>query len=245
MATATSRNVPGNGGISRGLSPWHWIRAVLVVAVVPGAALFFSAWTLSWLEAWLYLGVSLVFFAGSRAMVARIHPDTLIERGKMMDHPDAKSWDKVLAPIVGLFGPLATLVVGGLGHRFGWGAPVPVWARWTALGVFVVCWVIGSWALVTNRFFSGVVRIQTDRGHTVVSGGPYAIVRHPGYSTAVITSLALPVLLGELWAFLPAVLTISLLVVRTSLEDRTLRAELPGYAEYAHRTRFRLIPGIW
>ena len=221
---------------------WMWIRAVFVIAFVPALALFLPAWTLNWPMAWVYVAMSIVFFAGSRAIVARIHPDTLAERGKMLDHADAKQWDRTLALFVGLLGPLTTYILAGLVHRFGWGADVPLWAQLVALGVYVVCYVIGSWALVANRFFSSVVRIQTDRGHTVVSSGPYAIVRHPGYSSAAISYLALPILLGAYWAIIPALVTIALLVVRTTLEDRTLRAELLGYEEYTQKTRYRLIP---
>jgi protein-S-isoprenylcysteine O-methyltransferase Ste14 len=195
--------------------------------------------------AWVLVVVNLVSFAVSRGIVARVHPDTLAERGKLLDHADAKAWDRKLAPFVGLLGPLAIYIVAGLVQRFGWGADVPQWAQLAALGIYMVSYVFGSWALVANRFFSGVVRIQTDRGHTVVSSGPYAIVRHPGYASAVIANLALPILLGAYWAIVPAVVTIALLVVRTALEDRTLRAELPGYEAYTQVTRYRLVPGLW
>jgi protein-S-isoprenylcysteine O-methyltransferase Ste14 len=222
-----------------------WMRAIFVIGFVPALALFLPAWTLNCPMAWVYVAMNIVFFAGSRAIVARVHPDTLAERGRMLDHADAKQWDRKLSLFVGLLGPLATYILAGLVHRYGWGADVPLWAQLVALGVYVVCYVIGSWALVANRFFSGVVRIQIDRGHTVVSSGPYAIVRHPGYSSAVISYQALPILLSAYCAIAPAVVTITLLIVRTALEDRTLRAELPGYEEYAQKTRYRLIPGIW
>jgi len=99
--------------------------------------------------------------------------------------------------------------------------------------------------MLANRFFSGVVRIQNERGHSVVSDGPYRWVRHPGYAGGFIGDLALPLLLGSAWAFIPAALTAGAVVLRTALEDRTLQAELPGYREYAQRTRFRLLPGVW
>ena len=99
--------------------------------------------------------------------------------------------------------------------------------------------------MVANRFFSAVVRIQHDRGHKVVRDGPYRIVRHPGYAGGLYTWLTAPLMLGTLWAYIPALLTVCALVVRTALEDRTLIQELPGYAEYTARTRYRLLPGIW
>jgi protein-S-isoprenylcysteine O-methyltransferase Ste14 len=99
--------------------------------------------------------------------------------------------------------------------------------------------------LVENRFFSGMVRIQTDRGHRVVSTGPYRWIRHPGYAGALLTYLSTPVFLGSRWAFLPVVLVTVVLVIRTSLEDTALQEELDGYREYATQVRYRLIPGVW
>jgi protein-S-isoprenylcysteine O-methyltransferase Ste14 len=102
-----------------------------------------------------------------------------------------------------------------------------------------------TWAMVTNRFFSSIVRIQRDRGHIVCDGGPYRWVRHPGYAGGALAALATPLALGSWWAFVPAVLTILLTAWRTALEDRTLQQELPGYAAYTQRTRYRLLPGVW
>ena len=102
-----------------------------------------------------------------------------------------------------------------------------------------------SWALIVNRFFSGTVRIQTERGHHVVTDGPYRIIRHPGYAGSLLGYVFIPILLDSLWAFIPAVLLIIVMFIRTASEDSTLQTELPGYAEYAEKTRYRLIPGIW
>ena len=114
-----------------------------------------------------------------------------------------------------------------------------------ALVVLLAGYVLGSYALITNRFFSGVVRIQTDRGQHVVSSGPYLWVRHPGYAGALLVYMATPFLLDSLWAILSVLLTMAVLVYRTSLEDKTLHEELEGYREYAARVRYRLLPGIW
>jgi protein-S-isoprenylcysteine O-methyltransferase Ste14 len=96
-----------------------------------------------------------------------------------------------------------------------------------------------------NKFFEPFVRIQTDRGHRVIDTGPYALVRHPGYVFGYLSFLGIPLALGSLWALIPAILTGSLLVLRTIWEDQMLREELPGYKEYAQRVRYRLVPGIW
>jgi protein-S-isoprenylcysteine O-methyltransferase Ste14 len=102
-----------------------------------------------------------------------------------------------------------------------------------------------TWAESVNKFFETTVRIQTDRGHNVIDTGPYAIVRHPGYVFMCSLLVGIPLALCSLWALIPAVLSCSLLVVRTVLEDKTLRAELPGYVDYAQRVRYRLVPGVW
>ena len=114
-----------------------------------------------------------------------------------------------------------------------------------ALVGILLGYAFSSWALIENRFFAGTVRIQTERGHHVISGGPYRIVRHPGYAGAVLGYLLIPVLLDSAWAFVPAILLLIVMITRTALEDKTLQAELPGYKEFAQRTRYRLIPGIW
>ena len=120
---------------------------------------------------------------------------------------------------------------------------------WWACGIGYALLIAGmaglTWAESVNKFFEPTVRIQADRGHTVIDTGPYAIIRHPGYVAACLLILGMPLSLGSFWALIPAVLSCLLLVVRTVLEDRTLRAELPGYKEYAQRVRYRLVPGVW
>jgi protein-S-isoprenylcysteine O-methyltransferase Ste14 len=104
---------------------------------------------------------------------------------------------------------------------------------------------LGSWAIISNPFFASTVRIQSERGHSVISDGPYQYIRHPGYSGWIFTGMALPVMLGSLWALIPAGLTAIIFIIRTGLEDRTLRRELPGYEEYSQNTHFRLVPYVW
>jgi protein-S-isoprenylcysteine O-methyltransferase Ste14 len=155
-----------------------------------------------------------------------------------------KAWDTVLLGIVGLT-TIAKYILAGLDFHFGWTAQMPLALQLAALIIAVLGYALGTWAMAANAFFSMVVRIQEDRGHTVATGGPYRYVRHPSYTGTIAFELATPIMLGSLWALIPGGLAALLFVVRTALEDRTLHEELPGYAEYAARVRYRLMPGVW
>jgi protein-S-isoprenylcysteine O-methyltransferase Ste14 len=145
---------------------------------------------------------------------------------------------------VGLGGALLPLVA-GLDARFDWSPNFSLPAKTVSLLIIVASYALGSYALIENRYFSGMVRIQTDRGHRVVSSGPYAWVRHPGYAGALATYLVTPVFLDWWWTLVPTVCLAVVLVVHTYLEDRTLQDQLAGYREYAGKVRCRLLPGVW
>jgi len=215
------------------------VKTAAAIAIF-GLALFLSAGRLDWPLAWVYLG--LVFI--STLIVTRFMPAELVaERGQLRE--DARRWDIPLALIIARVGPLAMLIVAGLDRRFSWSPGFPVWLPWAGGAAFVVGLVISDWAMAVNRFFSGLVRIQTERGHTVVSAGPYGWVRHPGYAGGLLCNLVTPLMLTSWWALVPTAVVVVVTVLRTALEDRTLRAELDGYAAYAQRVRYRLLPGIW
>lgn len=227
----------------RVFTPRVVIMLLLVLVVLPLVPIL-VAWNWGWWEAWAYGVVTLLSFVVSRVLAARRHPDLLAERARMTGHEDAKPWDKVLAPLVAL-GSVAILLVAGLDARFGWSPAIGLAVRVAGLGLVLAGNVLGSYALIENRFFSGMVRIQRDRGHRVVSGGPYRWVRHPGYLGAVMAYLGLPVLLSSIWALIPAAGLIAILILRTRLEDATLRAELDGYEDYSRHVRHRLLPYVW
>ena len=219
------------------------IQMLFFVVVVPFLPLLISGrW--GWWEAWLYAIIGILGFAVSRALAARRHPDLLAERARFLQHEDAKTWDKLLAPLVGLGGGLVPLVA-GLDALFNWSPTFSLTMKILALVILLAGYALGSYALIENRFFSGMVRIQAERGHQVVSGGPYRWVRHPGYAGAILSYLATPLFLDSPWAFLPAAFLTIVLVIRTSLEDGVLQAELEGYRDYASRVRYRLLPGVW
>ncbi len=234
----------GMGSSNRKTGAVGWIVSSLLKGIAGGlflgAILFISAGRVDWPMAWVYTLVSAVD-AGLLVMV--VSPELMKERA----HPkaDAKAWDRVLARLTGPLGSTVMLIVAGLDWRFGWSLPVSF--AWQAAGlvVFVLGMGLMTWAMIVNNFFSLVVRIQKDRGHTVVSSGPYAYVRHPGYVGGMLFQLATPVMLGAFWALVPAGLAACCILVRTALEDKTLQAELDGYQDYAARVRYRLLPGVW
>jgi protein-S-isoprenylcysteine O-methyltransferase Ste14 len=227
----------------RTVRPRVVVQLLVFIVVVPFLPLLISGhW--GWWEAWAYGAIGIVGFALSRGLAARRHPDLLAERARFMRHENAQPWDRILAPLLGLGGGLIPLVA-GLDARLGWSRPFGGPLKVAALLVILAGYAFGSWALIENRFFSGMVRIQTDRGHRVVSTGPYRWVRHPGYAASILTYLASPIFLDALWAFLPAAFLVIVLVIRTALEDRTLQAQLAGYRAYAERVRYRLLPGVW
>jgi protein-S-isoprenylcysteine O-methyltransferase Ste14 len=129
--------------------------------------------------------------------------------------------------------------------RFGWARDISV--AWHVAGavVFAVGLELSAWAMIANAYFSTAVRIQSERGHTVCSTGPYRFVRHPGYVGFILQAISVPLLLGSLWALIPGITAAGCMIIGTSLEDRMLRAELPLYQDYVLKVRFRLVPGIW
>jgi protein-S-isoprenylcysteine O-methyltransferase Ste14 len=207
--------------------------------------LFVSAGTLDWPMAWFYVILGYVSIIGSRIISLWRHPDLLRERASVADGEGAAGWDRILVPLVAILGPVIIAIVAGLDHRFNWSPDLPPIVPYIAAFLIVVGYGISVWAMAVNRFFSAVARIQRDRGHTVVTSGPYRIVRHPSYAGGVLASIAIPFMLNTLWALIPSLLSLIPLIVRTVHEDRMLIDDLDGYAEYAGRTRFRLFPGIW
>ncbi len=218
-------------------------QVVLVVFVVPLIPMIISGrW--GWPEAWAYAVVSSLTFIVSRILAGRRHPDLIVERARFMEAKDTKPWDKILAPLLGI-GAILILVVAGLDEFYGWSGPFSSGAKVIALLGIVLGYAFSSWALIENRFFSGTVRIQSERGHHVIATGPYRIVRHPGYAGGMLGYVFIPILLDAAWAFIPAILLEVVMILRTALEDKTLQEELSGYKEFARKTRYRIVPGIW
>jgi protein-S-isoprenylcysteine O-methyltransferase Ste14 len=217
--------------------PRSAMPSIAAMIAVCAAVLFGAAGRLDIIEFWCWL---VALAAVCVATVLIIEPDLVRERMRPAgQRPSLGYWLSTL-----LF--LADLAVAGLDRgRLHWSDSVPVWLRAVALLAFVFGWVPVIWAMRVNRFFSSAVRIQSDRGQHVVSKGPYRFVRHPGYTAALVVILANGVALGSWLAAAICWFGMPILLWRTGKEDRMLRAELPGYAEYAARVTWRLLPGVW
>jgi protein-S-isoprenylcysteine O-methyltransferase Ste14 len=225
------------------LTPKTLIMVIFFILIVPMLPLIIS-WEWDWWEAWAYAAVSIFGFVISRYLAGRRNPDLLVERGKLLQHQNPEPWDKILSPLLGLVGGLIPLTA-GLDARFGTSPEFGLGLKIIAIAVLLLGYVIGSYALIANKFFSGMVRIQAERGHHVIDTGPYRWVRHPGYLGALITYPAIPLLLDSWWTFIPVIFAIIIIFLRTKKEDDALQEKLDGYREYAQRVRYRLIPGVW
>jgi len=228
------------------ISPRVLIQVLFFIVVIPFLPLLISGrW--DWWEAWAYAIISIAGFVISRVLAARRHPDVIAERALHMQQENIKPWDKQLSVWLMLSGVLVPLVAGlaNRRERFGWSSAFGWPMKLLALVMILAGYALSSYALIENRFFSSTVRIQIERGHHVVSSGPYRWVRHPGYAGGLLAYLATPFLLDSPWVCVPTVFVLVLTIVRTALEDRTLQEELDGYRDYARRVRYRLLPGVW
>jgi protein-S-isoprenylcysteine O-methyltransferase Ste14 len=221
-----------------------WIVKAFLGWIGYGVMLFLSSGKLNWIWGWAILGVVGVFLAAHPLILVPINPELLAEREKGSQDQPVKAWDKWITALAGGF-MIASWIVAGLDFRFHWTTGLPLGYHISGLSVMVLGYALFLWAMASNAFFAEGVRIQTERGHTVASSGPYRFVRHPGYVGAILAQVSTPFLLGSPWALIPSIASGVLYVLRTHLEDQTLRQELPGYVEYAQRTRFRLFPGVW
>ncbi len=222
----------------------QWTGSVAVYLLVP-VTLFTCGGDLGWWQASLYSLLILAAGIGGRIWAEQRHPGLLAERQNTESIRNAKAWDKVLAPLMAVSIGLPMVVVAGLDHRYNWSPEFPPWLIVIGFILISLGYAFAAWAFAENRFFSSVVRIQTDRGHVVCDSGPYRFVRHPGYAGNVPPLFGIVLALGSVWTLIPAVVASIITVIRTVLEDQTLQEELPGYRDYARRVRFRLIPGIY
>ena len=205
-------------------------------------ALFWSAGRMDWWPAWAAIAVWLAWFAAVDILLVRFNPDLMAER--LSPPKGAKAWDRAILSILRL-AQLARYILAGLDQRHAWAGDFPLAAQIAALCVCVLGYALLVWAMASNKFFSQIVRIQSDRGHAVAANGPYRYVRHPAYVGMILFELGMGTLLDSGSALIVSGLCAALIILRTALEDRTLQAELNGYADYARQVPYRLLPGIW
>jgi protein-S-isoprenylcysteine O-methyltransferase Ste14 len=220
-------------------------RILLILIALPvyfALFLFLPAGRWTWLSGWLFMAVFVGASVGIFLFLWRVNPEVVIARSQ--PHEGTQRWDRILLwflfPTMWSILPVAALDAG----RFQWTA-VPWWVCAVGYSCLLTGLAITTWAEAVNKFFEVTVRIQSDRGQTVIDTGPYAFVRHPGYVGASLTCVGMALSPGSFWALIPAGLTILVLCLRTHWEDQLLQSELRGYAAYSQRVRYRMLPGVW
>jgi protein-S-isoprenylcysteine O-methyltransferase Ste14 len=219
-----------------------YLIKTLITSLIFPVILFLSAWKIDYFQGYVFLLTNL-FTALMNFWTIKNDTELMTERSKV--GKDSKSWDKLILGLSGVIYLISVVIAGLDSGRFQWSPDF----HWSIYLIGVVLMIIGQVIFLTarkeNKYFSSVVRIQTDRGHTVCDTGIYKFVRHPGYFGMTISLAALPLLTGSVWSTIPILIAIILLFIRTYLEDETLKKELTGYSDYAQKTRQRLIPKIW
>lgn len=222
-----------------------WICQSALFLIVYLLVFFIIAGDWKWGWGWVFYIILTMFLTAHPLLLIPINPQLLAERARGTQTEGTKRWDRILTMIGGGILPFGSQLLGALDHRFVWTMPLPVNLHILATAVTTIGFALFLWAMVSNAFFAEGVRIQTERRHTVCESGPYRYVRHPGYVGSILSILGIPLILGSLWALIPAVVGASAFILRTALEDCTLQLELEGYAAYAARVRYRLVPGLF
>lgn len=235
---------PTNETQDQSVSTRQWIRLFIAYLFIP-LILFICAGDIVWWQAWVYALLIMIAGIGGRMWAEQQHPGLTAERQNVESLQNAKAWDKVLAPLMAVSISFPMVIVAGLDHRFNWTTEFPLWLSLTGFSLIALGYAFAAWAVAENRFFSSMVRIQTERGHAVCDSGPYRLVRHPGYAGNMLALFGIVLALSSLWTLIPTLVALTITVIRTSLEDQTLQEELPGYRNYAQRVRYRLLPGIY
>jgi protein-S-isoprenylcysteine O-methyltransferase Ste14 len=226
------------------VTPREWLRLIMLHLSI-ALILLACGGDIHWWQAWSFSVLLVAAGVGGRIWAEWRHPGLTAERTQALKASDVKSWDKVLGPLMALTLSFPLVIVAGLDHRFGWSPVFPTWLNVAGIFLIALGYAFAAWAFAENRFFSSLMRIQTDRGHVVCDSGPYRIVRHPGYAGNLLSLPGIVLALGSAWTLIPVGVALIVAVIRTALEDRTLQEELPGYREYTSRVRYRLFPGVY
>ena len=221
-----------------------FIRRTAVSLLFVGAILFGAAGTLNWPEAWIYLALAAAMSCGGGFWLARRDPALLSERLGSLIQREQKGWDKVLMVVMVALWTGWLILMGLDAGRYHW-SEIPLALQ--GAGLALIC--LGAYlvwlTLKANSYAAPVVKIQKARGHVVVTSGPYARIRHPMYAAALLFIAGVPLLLGSWWGLAAGFGLVLIIAMRAVFEERTLAAELEGYADYAARVRYRLVPYLW
>jgi protein-S-isoprenylcysteine O-methyltransferase Ste14 len=226
--------------VTRGVIRWSIRETMGLVMYIP--FLFWPAGTWNWPMAWALIVLTAMWIIGTAIVTIPRYPELLAER--VGPRKGSKVWDTTILGVIGVM-MLAKMLLAGLDIRFGWTAGLPFWTEIGGLIAAIIGYGLVVWATGSNAYFSQLVRIQNERGHTVATGGPYQYVRHPAYIGMICVELGTSVMLGSWLALIPGVVSAVLIILRTVLEDRILLTELSGYKEFVEKIRYRLIPGVW
>ena len=218
------------------------IMQLLGLVVIQAFLLFVSAGSLLWSAGWWYVGLYIAMLGVASFIILPNRVEVVEERSRGTS--GGKTWDLLITRLM-IIPTMGLLILAGLDQRWNLTPPLSPWLRLFGGLLFIAGYALVVWAMYVNKYFSQVVRIQKERGHTAVTQGPYRIVRHPGYLGMTTSLLGAVFLIDSLWCLVCFALYVILIVIRTTLEDRTLLLELQGYVEYAAHTKYRLIPGLW
>ena len=204
-----------------------------------GVILFVSAWSLSWTWAWIFITTGAIILIINLIVLPS---EVIEERGRKKEN--VKKWDKILTtinilPMIGIY------VLSGLDYRLHWSIDLHISIHIIGIVLFFFGSILFTWSMVSNKFFSTMVRIQEEREHKVATEGPYKYVRHPGYVGFILMFLVTPIVLGSLYGLIMSGIVTIIVIIRTALEDKTLNIELKGYKEYSKNVKYKLIPFMW
>ena len=230
-------------GFDKNMNLFMKLRAILrpvTSIVLIFVILFISTGRWDYWQGWIFF---LLWIYNSLFTWILIPSEVVRERTKI--NPGTKKWDIIIYFSIIFLSYIVPLIAALDGWKYHWTGDFPLWINALALVMVFLGYSLFTICIWKNKFFSGTVRIQKDRGQYVIDNGPYAIIRHPGYAGLIIYTLGIGFALNSLWALIPAGVSVIILIIRAYLEDIILQRELPGYKEYAARVRFRLVPGIY
>ena len=221
--------------------PRYFLQIIIFILFF-AASLFLSAGRADWAMGWVYIAIVVTSQISIALILMMRNPELMAERDVRKGKRDL---DRILSGVMSLFGPISMCIVAGLNIRFGWFPQIPSSLQITGIVLAVLGSVLTAWAMASNKYFYGILRIAQEKGHTVCASGPYQYMRHPGYLGAILFDLATPLILNSAWALIPALLTVFAICLRTALEDKALQNGLDGYKDYAQQVRYRLLPAVW